>query len=102
VTSSWGADPTGLGQPAGFQVAAGQLGQGSSLALAATPGVGGVGRAGQRLQGRAEHLAGFGFQPPLHRDHAGNGGGQPQPLAGMAACSVPIGALRVGHLEQVA
>ena len=44
-------DPTGLGEPAALQVAAGQLGQGVSVALAAAAGVVGVGWAGQRLQG---------------------------------------------------
>src|SRR5215207_2749731 len=69
-----GPDPTGLGQPTGLQVAAGQLGQGISLAVAATPGIGGVGRAGQRLQGRHELLAGLGLQQPIDRHHALNGG----------------------------
>ena len=63
-------DPTGLGQPTALQVAAGQLGQGISVALAAAAGVVGVGWAGQRLQGGQQTLAGLGFQQPIHRDHA--------------------------------
>jgi hypothetical protein len=44
-----GADPTGLGQPATLEVAAGQFGQGIGVALAAAAGIVGVAGAGQRL-----------------------------------------------------
>ena len=75
------ADPTGLGQPPTLQAAAGQLGQGISVALAAAAGVVGVGRAGQRFQGGQQGLAGLGFQQPIDGDHALEGRGQPQPAA---------------------
>ena len=42
-----GANPTGLRELPGFQVAAGQLSKGISIALAATTAVLGVGWAGQ-------------------------------------------------------
>src|SRR4029453_8585813 len=59
-----GPDPTDLGQLAGLQGAAGQLGEGVGPALAGAAGVGGVGRAGQGFQGRQQGPAGFGAQEP--------------------------------------
>ena len=96
------ADPTGLGQPPALQAAAGQLGQGIGVALATAAGVGGVGGAGQRLQRGQEGLAGFGFQQPIDRHHAFEGGGEPQAPTLMTSFSVVVGAVGVGHLEQVA
>ena len=96
------ADPTGLGQPTGLQGAAGQLGQGVGVALGAAAGVVGVGRAGQRFQGGQEGLAGLRFQQPIHRHHAFEGWGQPQPPAGMTPLSVTVGAVGVSDLEQMA
>jgi hypothetical protein len=46
------ADPTGLGESACFQAAAGQLGQGISAALATAADVLGAGRTSQRFQSR--------------------------------------------------
>ena len=46
-----GPDPTGLGEVAGFQGAAGQFGEGGGAALAAAAGIVGVGWAGQGFQG---------------------------------------------------
>ena len=89
-----GADPTGLGEPAALQAAAGQLGQGIGAALAAAAGVLGVGGAGQRLQRGQQGLAGLGLQQPVDGDHALPGRGQPQPsplLAPLGQRSAPSG-----------
>jgi hypothetical protein len=63
-------DPTGLGQPAPLQAAAGQLGQGIGPALPTTASVGSILWAGQGLQRRHHQLAGFGLQQPVNRHHA--------------------------------
>jgi hypothetical protein len=55
-------DPTDLREPPAFQGPAGQLGQGVGATLAAAAVIGGAGRAGQRLQGGQQDLAGLGFQ----------------------------------------
>ena len=101
ITLSCGPDPTGLGQPTTLQGAAGQLSQRIRLALGAAPGIGGVGRAGQRFQGGQQGLAGLRPQQPIDGDHALEGRGQPQPAAGMAALPFAVGAIGVGHLEQM-
>ena len=69
-----GPHPTGLGQPATLQGAAGQLAQGIGPALPAAAGVGGAGGAGQGFQGCQQGLAGFGLQQAIDRDHAVQGG----------------------------
>jgi hypothetical protein len=97
-----GPDPTRLGQPTGLQGPAGQLRQGISVALAATAGVTGVGRAGQRLQGGQQALAGLGLQQPIHGHHALKGRGQPQAPPLVTPLPLPIRAVRVGDLEQAA
>ena len=97
-----GPDPTRLGQPAGFQVAAGQLGQGISPALATTAGVVGVGRAGQRLQGGQHDLAGLGLQQSLQGDHALQGGRHPQPPAQVLPLGLALGTLGVSGRQEMA
>ena len=102
ITLSWGRTPPVWGSRPPSRAAAGQFGQGIGVALGAAAGVVGVGRAGQRLQGGQEGLAGLGLQQPIHRDHAFEGGGQPQPPAVMTSLPVTVGAVGVGDLEQVA
>ena len=97
-----GPDPTGLGQPAPFQLAAGQLSQGIGLALAAAAGVVGVGRAGQRVQGSQQGLAGLSLQQPLDRDHPLPGRGDPQPPPRVLPRRPTLGPLGIGHLLEVA
>ena len=53
-----------MGEPAAFQGAAGQLGQGVGVALAAAAGVVGVGRAGQGLQGGQQGRPASGSSSP--------------------------------------
>jgi hypothetical protein len=77
------ADPTTLGELAGFQVAAGQLGQGVGATLAGATGVLGAGGAGEGVQGGQQGLAGLGVELALEGDHALDGRGQPQPASVM-------------------
>jgi hypothetical protein len=69
VTSSWGRTPP-VGQLAALQGPAGQLGQGVGAALVPAARIIGAVRAGQRLQGRQQDLAGLGLQQSLQGDHA--------------------------------
>ena len=85
-----------------LQVAAGQLGEGIGPALITTPGVGGVGGAGQRLQRGQHDLAGLRLQQPLEGDHPLQGGGQPQPPATMAPLGLALGTLGVGGRQEMA
>ncbi|HEX2156904.1 MAG TPA: hypothetical protein VHS79_07985, partial [Actinomycetes bacterium] len=96
-----GPDPTGLGQPSAFQGPASQFGQGVGGALAAAAGVASVGRAGQRLQGGQQGLAGFGFQEAVDGHQLIQGWGEPHPSARTAASAGPIGAVGVGDQPQM-
>jgi hypothetical protein len=95
------ADPAHLGELTTLEGAAGHLDQGIGPALIAAAVILGTGRAGQRLQGGQQEVAGLGLQQPLEGDHALQGRGQPQAPPPMASLGLAGGGVGVDHLPQM-
>jgi hypothetical protein len=96
-----GPDSAGLGELAGFQGAAGRLGEGIRAALATRAGVVGAAGAGQGFQRRQQRLAGLRVQQPVDGDHALPGRSHPQAALLIAPLGVGAGAVGVGDQPQV-
>jgi hypothetical protein len=97
-----GPHPTGERQPAALKLPTSHLGQSVRGPLPAAAGVGGIGRARQRLQGALDDLAGFGGQDAADDHHPINGGGEPHPAPFVPSLGGSISAVRVdGVLEML-